>query len=295
MAVLALAVMAAPAAANTPLIASAKVSADGTALVMTGINFVVTSTDPENGETVSATVRSVQVALMAATVTESSATSVTATLPASLGTGTHLVVLTRSDDALAVSYLTVGAVGPPGSPGIAGPAGPAGRKGMPGLPGPAGSAGPEGPAFTASGPRGNTKLGLEALHALTEGWYSTAMGRNALRSITTSGWNTAIGASALQGDDSGLGHTAVGHGALANASSGLYRIALGSGAGSAVPAGSNSSNTIYIGHAGVAGETAVIRIGTPAIHGQTHLPGTVTAPSYSGDGSALTNVRTVYQ
>ena len=87
MAGLALAVVAAPVAANTPLIASAQVSADGTALVLAGVNFAVTSTDSENGGTVSTAVQSVSLALTSLPVTDSSATSVTATLPATIRRG----------------------------------------------------------------------------------------------------------------------------------------------------------------------------------------------------------------
>ena len=40
---------------------------------------------------------------------------------------------------------------------------------------------------------------------------------------------------------------------------------------------------------------SVIRIGTPGTYTQTHLSGTVTATAFVGHGSALTNVRAVYQ
>lgn len=54
-------------------------------------------------------------------------------------------------------------------------------------------------------------------------------------------------------------------------------------------------HNIYIAHPGVADETGFIRIGQPGRHTQTHLSGTVIAPAFVGDGSALTNVRAVYQ
>lgn len=39
----------------------------------------------------------------------------------------------------------------------------------------------------------------------------------------------------------------------------------------------------------------MIRIGTPSTHFRTHLSGTVNAPAFVGDGSALTTVGTVYR
>lgn len=154
------------AASTTPLIASAQVSGDQTALVITGVNFVVAS-EPQDPGTDTAGPPTVSLALTPLPVTTSSATSATATLPSVLAAGTHLVVLARSDGELAVFYLTTGAVGPRGSPGVAGPVGTAGRKGMPGLPGPQGPPGPEGPVFTATDSQKNTVVGLEALHELT--------------------------------------------------------------------------------------------------------------------------------
>ena len=133
--VLALTVMAAQAAAAPPIIASAELGAGGTTLVLAGVNFAVSPTDIEDPGAGAQAPPGVSLALTPLPVTASSATSVTAALPATLAAGTYLVVLTRSDGEMAVSYLTTRAVGPQGSPGVAGPAGPAGRKGMPGAPG----------------------------------------------------------------------------------------------------------------------------------------------------------------
>ena len=281
-------------AANPPLIASAEVSADGTVLMLAGVNFTATPTDAGDPGAGAQAPPGVSLALTPLPVTASSATSAAATLPAVLTAGTYLVVLTRSDSEMAVSYLTVGAVGPSGGRGMAGPAGPAGRKGMPGGAGPEGSAGPEGPAFTATDEAGNTAIGLEALHALTTGSTNVALGRDALRNNTTGNLNVAVGRSALRTNSRyPLSNVAIGFEAVANGSGFMQSgIGLGSGAGGDAARG---DQFVYIGHSGLADESGVIRVGTPNTHTDTYLPGTVTAPAFAGDGSALTNVRAVYQ
>ena len=290
---LVLTAMTAQAAAGPPLIASAEVGTDGATLVLAGVNFVVTPTDTEDPDAGTPPAPSVSLALTPLPVTASSTTSATATLPTTLAAGTYLVVLTRSDEALAVSYLTTGAIGPQGSPGTTGPAGPAGRKGLPGATGPEGSAGPEGPAFTATDALSNTAVGLEALHELTTGLANLALGKSAMRSNATGHLNVAIGASALRNRGHPIGITAVGFEAFANSTGFIVSgIAVGNGAGRDIVPGRDA---IYLGHPGVANEAGVTRIGTPNTHTLTHLPGTVTAPSFVGDGSALTNVRAVYQ
>ena len=292
--VLALTVMAAQAAAAPPIIASAELGAGGATLVLAGVNFAVSPTDIEDPGAGAQAPPGVSLALTPLPVTASSATSVTATLPATLAAGTYLVVLTRSDREMAVSYLTTRAVGPQGSAGVAGPAGPAGRKGMPGAVGPAGPAGPEAEFTPTADAEGNLAVGLEALHALTTGLANVALGRDALRGTTTGTLNVAVGGSALRSDDSyPVANTAVGFEAFANAGGFFHRgIAVGRGAGRDV---APRRNVIYVGHPGLADEAGVIRVGAPATHTHTHLPGTVTAPAFAGDGSALTNVRAVYQ
>lgn len=81
-------VMAAPAAAQTaPLIASGQVSADQTTLTITGLNFLPPPPEiPIAGTT--AAPPTVSLTLTPLTVTASSATSVTVTLPGSLAAGT---------------------------------------------------------------------------------------------------------------------------------------------------------------------------------------------------------------
>ena len=286
---LALTVAAPPVAANPPLITSvhAQVSADPPTLVLNGLNLVATATDSENpGE--STTTPSVSLRLTELPVTDSSATSVTATLPGALGAGTYLLTLSRRDSEIAVFYLTIGAVGPQGEPGDAGLPG---RIGTPGRTGPQGPAGPQGPEFTATDTQNNTAVGTGALRFLSTGQFNTAFGPSALRYTTTGSQNVAVGGWALRANAAGSSNTAIGYSALSRTTA-SFNIGLGFNAGADHVTGDNN---IYIGHRGVDGETGIIRIGTGGTHTQTYLSGTVTAPAFAGDGSALTNVRPVYQ
>ena len=284
---LVLTVMAGSVAANPPLITSAhaQVSADQPTLVLNGLNLVATATDTESPGT---TTPSVSLRLTTLPVTASSATAVTATLPGALGAGTYLLMLTRSDSEIAVFHLTIGTAGPPGEPGAAGPPG---AIGAPGRTGPQGPAGPRGPEFTATDAQNNTAIGGNTLGYVTTGQFNTGFGPGALRYTTTGSNNVAVGGSALRANETGSSNTAIGNSALFGTTS-SFNIGLGYDAGSAHVTGDNN---IYIGHRGIADETGIIRIGTPGTHTQTYLQGTVTATSFVGDGSALTNVRAVYQ
>ena len=84
--------------AAAPLIASAKVSSDLTTLTVEGLNLAGDSTVP-----------TVSLALTTLTVTASSTTSVTATLPSPIEAGTYLLLLTRGDQETASFYVTVDA------------------------------------------------------------------------------------------------------------------------------------------------------------------------------------------
>ena len=79
-----------------PLIASATVSADRTTLTVSGLNFAPDGVAP-----------SVSLALTPLPVTASSATAVTAALPAPLEAGTYLLLVTRSDQQAAAFHVTV--------------------------------------------------------------------------------------------------------------------------------------------------------------------------------------------
>jgi Collagen triple helix repeat (20 copies)/Regulator of chromosome condensation (RCC1) repeat len=95
-------------------------------------------------------------ALPALTVTTFSATTVVATLPASVQPGTYLLTLTRGNGNSTTFTVAIGAVGVPGPQGPAGPQGSQGPQGVPGLPGHDGAPGPAGaPGATgAPGPPG---------------------------------------------------------------------------------------------------------------------------------------------
>ena len=286
---LVLTVLAGPAAADAPLIATAAVSADRSSVEIAGMHFTVPPAGA--GAPQQPVAPTVTLALTPLPVTKATATSATATLPSSLDAGTYLLVLTRSDGEMGVFYLPVGAIGPRGRRGLPGPPGPAGRKGQPGPLGLPGPPGPEGPALAATDAQENTLVGLEALHALTTGRFNTAVGRSALRSNTAGASNVAVGGSALRTNASQSQGVAVGFEALVN-SAANRNIAVGDGAGRNQRTGGNN---IYLGHPGVDGEQGVVRIGTPNVHSRTYLAGTVFAPALAGDGSGLTNVRAVYQ
>ena len=133
----------------------------------------------------------------------------------------------------------------------------------------------------------NLACGVNALFSNEIGTYNTACGSAALASNTTSNDNTAIGQAALNqntiGADntatgfqallsniSGAGNTANGVNALYSNSTGSNNIGLGIGAGGALTTGDNN---IDIGNAGVAGESAKIRIGTQGTQTKTFVAG----------------------
>src|SRR5438128_1445038 len=97
------------------------------------------------------------------------------------------------------------------------------------------------PAPDGGYPGFNTAEGFNALLSLTSGQLNTAFGFAALTSDTTGGFNTAVGVEALFSNN------------------GTNNIALGFRAGSNLTAGNNN---IDIGNAGVAAESATIRIGS---------------------------------
>ena len=86
--------------APAPLIASAQVSADRATLTIGGLNFG----DPAGSAP------TLSLALTPLPVTAWSATSVSATLPASLEAGSYLVLLVRGDQQAAAFHVTVDAV-----------------------------------------------------------------------------------------------------------------------------------------------------------------------------------------
>jgi hypothetical protein len=107
----------------------------------------------------------------------------------------------------------------------------------------------------------NTGTGYQALASNKTGNYNSASGYQALYENVSGAQNAAYGAYALRGTGAGNYNTASGVYSLFGNTTGSYNIGLGYKAGFSVTTGSNN---IDIGSPGVAGDTAVIRIGTVA-------------------------------
>ena len=166
--------------------------------------------------------------------------------------------------------------------------------------------GPDAGEFTTSGDF-NTAIGAYALRANTGGGENAVNGAFALGNNTSGNENTANGAFASQFNQSGSYNTANGDYTLADNISGNFNtadgyaalhniglysgeggnenIALGHGAGSAFT--NNEGTNIDIGNFGVAGESGVIRIGTPGVHTAAYIAGEI-----FGNGGGLTNIST---
>jgi Chaperone of endosialidase len=116
----------------------------------------------------------------------------------------------------------------------------------------------------------NTATGFDALRSNTTGNWGTAAGDTALYKNTTGVQNTGSGAQALYTNTTGGGNTASGVKALYNNTVGFYNIAEGWQAGINLTTGNYN---IDIGNAGVAGESATVRIGTAGQQNQTFIAG----------------------
>ena len=247
---LAMTVAAMPAMADTPLIASAQVSTDQTTLTITGVNFMLPPPgEPASGDdTVGADgepgadaadgdrlVRHLRYRHAARTV----------------AAGTHLLGLVRSDDEVAVFYLTIGAVGPAGPAGAAGRTGFPGQTGSAGPVGPPGPAGPAGPAVSMTTGTQNTPFGENALSSLTTGERNSAFGYDALTSLTTGTRNLAFGYDALTSLTTGGANTradrntAVGYRTLESLTAGEHNVALGARALGALTDGDENTALGY--------------------------------------------------
>lgn len=163
--------------------------------------------------------------------------------------------------------------------------------------------------FSNSEGTNNTASGRGALYSNTTGIDNTASGFGALFANTTAGQNVAIGGNALNiqsfgnagtpwnsnnvavgfqalnsnqptSTSTGTSNTAIGTNALSANTTGANNIAVGNSAGSLLTTGDGN---IAIGHAGVAGESGVIRIGTSQT--TAHIAGVIT-----GDGGGLSNI-----
>ncbi len=126
----------------------------------------------------------------------------------------------------------------------------------------------------------NVALGAFSMNANTTGSYNSGLGMNSLR-FSNGDYNTASGFEALTSNTTGNNNTALGSRALRSSSTGSDNIAIGYQSGLSL----TGSNNIAIGHLGVAGESNIIRIGTPGTQTDTYLSGII-----HGDGSGLTNV-----
>ena len=118
--------------------------------------------------------------------------------------------------------------------------------------------------LTTTGYGYNTGVGDHALNLNTSGEGNSGFGRNALYHNTTGNFNTAVGINALNYNSTGNTNIAVGNLAGVNVVSNL---------------------NIDIGNPGMATDNGVIRIGTPGLHTQTFIAGTISA-----DGGGLTNL-----
>jgi hypothetical protein len=117
----------------------------------------------------------------------------------------------------------------------------------------------------------NSAFGGGALVSNTTGGSDSGFGHHALYSNSTGSTNSAFGESALANDASGSSNSAFGSGALSSLTTGNNNIAIGSSAGSSL--NGSESNNIYIGNAGMAGESGIIRIGTQGTHLATLIAG----------------------
>ncbi|MGH7753131.1 MAG: tail fiber domain-containing protein, partial [Gemmatimonadales bacterium] len=116
----------------------------------------------------------------------------------------------------------------------------------------------------------NTGIGAGALQNNTTGSFNTAIGgTNPLFGNTTGNGNVAMGTDALQANSSGSSNTAIGTGALRGVTTGSSNIALGNNAGTDLTGGDHDN--IHIGHFGVAGEVATMRLGS--LQTQTFIAG----------------------
>jgi hypothetical protein len=141
----------------------------------------------------------------------------------------------------------------------------------------------------------STAVGSAALPSVTSGFNNNAVGAYSLYANTTGNNNVAVGVGALFSNTGGENNTALGHDALHDNTTGSANIEIGISAGRQLTTGHHN---IAIGNEGVAGESGVIRVGTPGVHTATHLAGTVhgetvKAQRFEGDGSGLQNVLTV--
>jgi hypothetical protein len=111
----------------------------------------------------------------------------------------------------------------------------------------------------------NVAAGNQAMAQTTTGSFNVAIGDRAMFDNTTGSSNVAIGKNALVLNNSGGDNIAIGFNALSQLTVGARNVALGTGGAGSEIRGA-SSNNVDIEHTGVAGDTGVVRIGTPGRH-----------------------------
>jgi len=156
---------------------------------------------------------------------------------------------------------------------------------------------------------GNTAFGDNALKSNTSNGYNVAMGQWALRESTNGKRNVAIGNFAGQNLSSGQENVFVGHQCGNNHSTGNKNTFIGRGAGSG-GGGPQGNNNICIGHdtdpiytvsngaesnTVTIGDSDIIKFRVPGVslsieRNGAVIAGVVTATSFSGDGSNLSNL-----
>lgn len=112
----------------------------------------------------------------------------------------------------------------------------------------------------------NTGVGSSVLTSLTSGVQNTGLGISALTSVTSGRNNLALGIATLSTLTTGNTNIGIGWQAGANLVSGSVNILIGDTAGTNYT--TSESSNILINHAGVVGESHVIRIGTPGSAGE---------------------------
>ena len=142
--------------------------------------------------------------------------------------------------------------------------------------------------------RGNVALGDSALRDNVDSWNNVAVGTAALLNLSGSNsettQNTAIGSNSLYASVTGSKNTAVGYNSLVSNVYGSNNVAIGHSAGSDVVTGSNN---IFIGYDAATGETSLentVIIRTDQDVMRIDDAGQLSASSFVGDGSSLTNL-----
>ncbi len=133
----------------------------------------------------------------------------------------------------------------------------------------------------------NNAFGDLALNLNTTGSFNVAVGHQALEANTTASQNVAVGVISLGKNTTGSTNTAIGYSSLGASRTGSNNVGLGFQAGTFITTGSSNivvganagtkittgSNNIEIGNIGVAGDSAVIRLGRQGTQKKTFIAG----------------------